>query len=238
MYVRTHETPPGAINTHVKAFSYALWTYIHHFYLFIYCGLFPLILVVFCVVSSFTTFRPNSLWPSSGDFTATSDRNAESCKRIPSNYCLPSHHFHRILSIAPRFWPSKPLAGLGRIWNRYLLTVLTWNQRDSTPLSAAPWAPKGDQGWIFWSHKSLSGLPESGPYRFFVRTIYIYHIWIDMGYFSIVEPKQQPLLTLFSLFFQINISRGLIKYSEIMLWMMEQKIWVKTYYDTTSFKIV
>ena len=38
-----------------------------NFYLFIYCGLFPLILVVFCVVSSFTTFRPNSLWPSSGD---------------------------------------------------------------------------------------------------------------------------------------------------------------------------
>ena len=37
------------------------------FYLFIYCGLFHLILVVFCVVSSFTTFRPNSLWPSSGD---------------------------------------------------------------------------------------------------------------------------------------------------------------------------
>ena len=38
-----------------------------NFYLFIYCGLFPLILVVFCVVSSFTMFRPNSLWPSSGD---------------------------------------------------------------------------------------------------------------------------------------------------------------------------
>ena len=24
------------------------------------------------------------------------------------------------------------------------------------------------QGWIFWSYKSLSGLPESGPYRIFV----------------------------------------------------------------------
>ena len=43
-----------------------------------------------------------------------------------------------MLSIAPRFWPSKPLAGLGRIWNRYLPTMLTWNRRDSTPLSAAP----------------------------------------------------------------------------------------------------
>ena len=57
--------------------------------------------------------------------------------------CL-SHHV---------FWPSKPL-----IWNHYLLTMLTWNRRDSTPLSAAPRAPKGDQGWIFWSYKSLSGL--------------------------------------------------------------------------------
>ena len=46
--------------------------------------------------------------------------------------------------------------------------MLTWNRRDSTPLSAAPQAPKGDQGWIFWSYKSLSGLPESGPYRIFV----------------------------------------------------------------------
>ena len=63
---------------------------------------------------------------------------------------------------------SIPLADLGRIWNRYLLTMLTWNRRDSPPLSAAPRAPKGDQGWIFWSHKSLSGLPESGPYRIFV----------------------------------------------------------------------
>ena len=35
----------------------------------------------FCVVSSFTTFRPNfHLWPSSGDLPHN---------RIPSNYCLP-----------------------------------------------------------------------------------------------------------------------------------------------------
>ena len=57
----------------------------------IYCGLFVLILVgFFCVVSSFTTFRPNF---TSGHlqviFTATSDRNDESCNRIASNYCLP-----------------------------------------------------------------------------------------------------------------------------------------------------
>ena len=57
----------------------------------IYYGLFVLILVVFFyVVSSFTTFRPNF---TSGllqvIFTATSDRNDESCNRIPSNL-LPS----------------------------------------------------------------------------------------------------------------------------------------------------
>ena len=79
--------------------------------------------------------------------TATSDRNAESCNRIPRNYCIP-----KLLSIAPRFffWPSKPLTGLDRHWNRYLLTMLTWNRRDSTPLSAVPRAPKGNQGWIFF----------------------------------------------------------------------------------------
>ena len=56
---------------------------------FIYCGLFVLILVVFVLfllslrfgqISPLTFFR----W-----LTATSDRNAESCNRIPSNYWLP-----------------------------------------------------------------------------------------------------------------------------------------------------
>ena len=32
-------------------------------------------------------------------------------------------------------------ADLGRNWNRYLLTMLTGNRRDSTPLSAAPSEP-------------------------------------------------------------------------------------------------
>ena len=65
--------------------------------------------------------------------------------------------FHELLSITPCFWPSKPLAGLGRNWNRCLLTMLTWNRRDTMPLSAVPRAPKGDQGWIFWCQKSNSG---------------------------------------------------------------------------------
>ena len=98
----------------------------------------------FCVVSSLNFGQISPLaffrW-----FTVTSDRNDESCNRIPSNYCLPL-----LLSIAPRFWPSKPLAGLGRIWNRYLLTMFSWNRRDSTPLAVAPQALKGDQGWSKW----------------------------------------------------------------------------------------
>ena len=65
------------------------WGFLIWELIFIYCGLFVLILVVFCVVSSFTTFRPNF---TSGllqvIFTATSDRNDESYNRIPSNYCL------------------------------------------------------------------------------------------------------------------------------------------------------
>ena len=35
-----------------------------------------------------------------------------------------------LLSIASLFWPSKPLTGLGRIWNHYLLTMLIWCDRQ------------------------------------------------------------------------------------------------------------
>ena len=94
----------------------------------------------FCIVSSSLRFGQTSPLAFFRWLTVTSDRNAEICNRIPSNYCLPL-----LLSIAPRFWPSKPLAGLGRNWNRYLLTMLTWNCRDSTPPSAAPRAPKKKQ---------------------------------------------------------------------------------------------
>ena len=56
---------------------------------FIYCGLFVLILVVFVLFLLHYVSAKFHLWPSSGDLTAISDRNAESCNRIPSNYCLP-----------------------------------------------------------------------------------------------------------------------------------------------------
>ena len=114
------------------------------------------------------------LRPSSGDFTATSDRNDESCNRIPSNYCVPE-----LLSIAPRFWPSKPLAGLGRIWNRYLLTMLSWNHRDSTPLSAAPWAPKDTTITLLhnntaWHHYTTAYQNYTTGYHYFTTAWHHY----------------------------------------------------------------
>ena len=108
-------------------------------YFFIYCELFPFILVVcffFCFVCCFFFHYVSAkfhLWPSSGDLPRPRIGMLSLVTVSPVitafHSCCLSHHV---------FWPSKPLAGLGRIWNRYLLTMLTWNRRDSTPLSAAP----------------------------------------------------------------------------------------------------
>ena len=58
--------------------------------IFIYCGLFVPILVVyfglFLLSLRFGQISPVAFFRR---FTATSDRNVESCNRIPSNYCLP-----------------------------------------------------------------------------------------------------------------------------------------------------
>ena len=67
--------------------------------------------------------------------------------------CLSHHVFDQV-----NLWPA---------WVAFE-TAIFWNRTDSTPLSAAPQTPKGDQGWIFWSYKSLSGLLLSCPYRIFV----------------------------------------------------------------------
>ena len=82
--------------------------------------------------------------------------------------------------------------------------------------------------------------------------IYIYisthihtHIYIYTGCFTTIETKQWHLfLTLFSFCFQdcyleiVNILKDLTKYSEIMPWTIEQKIfYVKTYYEIPSFEI-
>ena len=63
-------------------------------------------------------------------FTATSDRNAESCNRIPSNYCLPcclSHHIFDQVNLWPAwvgfetaiFWQCSP--GTSETQRLYLL---------------------------------------------------------------------------------------------------------------------
>ena len=57
-------------------------------FIFIYCGLFVIILVVLCCFFFHYVFAKFHIWPSSGNFTATLDRNAESCNRIPSKYGL------------------------------------------------------------------------------------------------------------------------------------------------------
>ena len=104
--------------------------------IFIHCGLSPLILVVFFLCCFFFHYVSAKfhLWPSSGDLLRPRIEVLSLVTVSPVitafHSCCLSHHV---------FWPSKPLAGLGRIWNRYLLTMLTWNRRDSTPLSAAPW---------------------------------------------------------------------------------------------------
>ena len=60
-----------------------------NFFIFFYCGLFVLILVVFVLFLLSIRFGQISPLAFFGWFTATSDRNAESCNRIPVNYCLP-----------------------------------------------------------------------------------------------------------------------------------------------------
>ena len=64
--------------------------------------------------------------------------------------CCVSHHVFDQVNISPAWVGFE--------------TAIFW---QCSPLSAAPRAPKGDQGWIFWSYKSLSGLPDSGSYRIF-----------------------------------------------------------------------
>ena len=85
-----------------------------------------------CVVSSFTTFRPNF---TSGLLQVILPRpQIGMLSLITVSPVITAFHScclsHRVFDQV-NLWP-------GRIWNRYLLTMLTRNRRDSTPLSAAP----------------------------------------------------------------------------------------------------
>ena len=65
------------------------WGFLIWELIFIYCGLFVLILVVFVLFLLSVRFGQISPLAFFRRFAATSDRNAESCNRIPSNYGLP-----------------------------------------------------------------------------------------------------------------------------------------------------
>ena len=100
------------------------------FFSFIYCGPFVLILVVFSCFF-FSTFRPNF----TSGLLQVINRDLGMLILVTVSPVITA--FHSCCLLHHVFRPSKPLTGLGRNWNRYLLTMLTWNGRDSTPLTAA-----------------------------------------------------------------------------------------------------
>ena len=116
----------------------------------------------FCVVSSFTTFLPNF---TSGLLQVILPRPRIGMLSLVTVFpvitafhscCLSYHVFDQV-----NLWPAWVGFESAIFWQCSPGTVET---QRLYPLRA----PKGDQGWIFWSYKSLSGLPESGPYRIFL----------------------------------------------------------------------
>ena len=103
--------------------------YYFNFFFLIHCVLFFLILVVFVLFLLHYISAKFHLWPSSGDQLRP---RRGMLSLVTESPVITAFH------ITPCFWPNKPLAGLGRNWNCYLLTMFTWNHRDSMPLSAAP----------------------------------------------------------------------------------------------------
>ena len=113
------------------------------------------------------------LWPSSGDLPRPQIGMLSLVTVSPVitafHSCCLSHHVFDQVNLWPAWVGFETAISPG---------ILTWNRRDSTPLSAAPCAPKGDLEWIFWSYKSLSGLLESGPYRIstFLSEVAVNHL--------------------------------------------------------------
>ena len=103
----------------------------------------------FCVVSSFTTFRPNF---TSGLLQMILPRPRIGMLSLVTVSPVITAFHSCCLSHQINLW----LAWVG------FETVIFW---QCSPGTVETQRPKGDQGWIFWSYKSLSGLPESGPYR-------------------------------------------------------------------------
>ena len=106
------------------------------------------------------------LWPSSGDLPRPRIGMLSLVTVSPvinafHRCCLLHHVFDQV-----NLWPAWVGFETAIFWQCSPGTVET--QRLYPLRHGHPKAPKGDQGWIFWSYKSLSGLPESGPYRIFV----------------------------------------------------------------------
>ena len=127
----------------------------------------------FCVVSFFTTFRPN--------FTSGLLRVI-----LP----LPQIGMLSLVTVSPVITAfhscclSHPVFDQVNLWPAWVgfETAIFWQCSPGTaetqrlyPLRHGP--RRGEQGWIFWSYKSLSDLPESGPYRIFVLVFYLESFW-------------------------------------------------------------
>ena len=101
----------------ILRWGFLIWELI--FLFFIYCGLFVLILVDFCVVSSSLCFGQISPLAFFRWLTATSNRNAESCNRIPNT--VPGEHCQKIAVSIPtqagqRFTWSKMWCDRQQLW--------------------------------------------------------------------------------------------------------------------------
>ena len=115
--------------------------------------------MLFLLLLRFGQISPLAFWW----FTATLDRNAESCNRIPSNYCLHScclsHHVFDQVNL----WPAWVECETAIFWQCSPGTAET---QRLYPLRHGP--RRAIKDGFFWSYKSLSVLPGSGPYRIFV----------------------------------------------------------------------
>ena len=130
---------------------------------FIYCIPLVLILVVFVLFLLHYVSAKFRLCPSSGDLTATSDRNGESWNRIPSNFCPPS--------AAPRVpkWPvAQRMEALSLYGSRWALSEDSgFNSYPSRPevylVKNVVWYTTTMEGSNYWGYgyKTHHSYPRS-----------------------------------------------------------------------------
>ena len=143
------------------------WGFLIWELIFIYCRLFPLILVVFCVVSSFTTFRSNFtsgllqvIFPRPWIGMLSLVTVSPVITALFHSCCLSHHVFDQ-----ENIWPAWVGFETAIFWQCSPGTVET---QHLYPLRHGP--RRAIKDGFFWSYKSLYGFPESGPYRIFFCT--------------------------------------------------------------------